>query len=84
MRLLRLAGGQREHGVFVVGVEQRLAVARVEQDKVLLEELAHNVGAGHVAQERRFGRRQIGVVGHVERDLGRKVLAILSTHRSIE
>lgn len=77
MRLRWSTGSQREHGLLVIGVKKRLSIARIEQNEVLLKELAHNFRTTHIAQERGFGRGQIWVLDNVETDLGRQILAIL-------
>lgn len=64
----------------MVGVEKWLSIARIEQDKVLFEELAHNISTTHIAQKRCFGRRKVRVLNNVEADLGRQNLAILQSN----
>lgn len=49
--VLIVANGHREHGLFVVRVQQRLSTGRIEDDKVLLEELPNNFRPGSVAEE---------------------------------
>lgn len=75
--MLVVADGQREHGLLVVGVQQRLPVLRVEDDEVLLEELPHNISSGCVAQERGLGHRQLESLVQIESYGRRQLLAVL-------
>lgn len=43
------ANGQRQHRVLVVRIQQRLPTLRIENEKVLFEELANNIRTRGIA-----------------------------------
>ena len=80
-RLLVLSDGvgsnaEREEGVFVVSVNQGLAVVRVVDGVVLFEELHHKILHLAVDEVRALGRGNDGCA-HIKRDWWRKVIPVL-------
>ena len=80
-RLLVLGDGvgssaEREEGIFVVSVDQGLAVVRVVDGVVLFEELHHKILHLAVDEVRALRRGNDGCA-HIKRDWWRKVVPIL-------
>lgn len=61
----------------MVGIQQWLTITRIEYVEILLQELAHNLRSGAIAQERSLSRRQHGGLIHIEVRLWRQCFSIL-------
>jgi len=61
----------------VVGIQQGLTVVRIEYAEVLVQELAHHLGASVVAQEGGLRLENPSLLGYVKGDLRRQGLPIL-------